>query len=166
MIILGLDPGSMATGYGVVDSRPGRLTVLAHGTIRPPRNLPFLDRLPFIAVALERIVDSAHPETAAAEDLFCARDSRTAIKLGHVRAAALLPVLRAGVPVHAYSPRRVKLAVAGYGGAEKEQVRRMVRILLGLKDERLSYDASDALAVAICHAHTAPSHSIRAAAGL
>jgi crossover junction endodeoxyribonuclease RuvC len=165
MLILGIDPGSGATGYGLVESRSGRLRAAEFGSIVPPRGLHLLDRLPHIAAALERLVASWRPDQAAVEDLFHARNSRVALMLGHVRGAALLPLVRAGVPVHAYAPRLVKKAVAGYGAAEKEQVRRMVRILLGLRDGRLSLDASDALAVAICHAHSSTYHRICEAAG-
>ncbi len=164
MLILGIDPGSRVTGYGVVDSCHGRLRAAACGTITPPRGLAFLDRLPHIATALETIIERMRPEAVAAEDLFFARNSRVALKLGHVRGVALLPALRAGVPVFEYPARLVKKTVAGYGGAEKEQVRRMVRLLLGLGSGPLSLDASDALAVAICHAHTATYHRIRRAA--
>jgi crossover junction endodeoxyribonuclease RuvC len=158
MLILGLDPGSHATGYGLVESRGGKLRPVAHGTFRPPRGLPFLERLPYIADALEEMLRTTRPEAAAAEDIFLARNSRAALKLGHVRGAALLPLLRAGVPVYEYPPRLVKKAVTGYGGAEKEQVRHMVRLLLGLGQEPLPLDASDALAVAVCHAHAATFH--------
>ncbi|MBI1950771.1 MAG: crossover junction endodeoxyribonuclease RuvC [Acidobacteria bacterium] len=156
MLILGIDPGSGSTGYGVVESRSGRLRALAHGTIVPPPGLLFLDRLPHIAAAVETLVREVAPDGAAVEDVFHARNSRVALQLGHVRGAALLPLLRAGVPVHEYSPRLVKKAVTGSGAAEKEQVRRMVRLLLRLGDAPLALDASDALAVAICHAHSSP----------
>lgn len=163
MLILGIDPGSGSTGYGVVECRSGRLRALTHGTIVPPRGLPFLDRLPYIATAVETLVRTLAPNGAAVEDLFHARNSRVALQLGHVRGAALVPILRARVPVHAYSPRLVKQAVTGSGAAEKEQVRRMVRLLLGIRDRSLPLDASDALAVAICHAHSVPFQGVREA---
>ncbi len=164
MLILGVDPGSNATGFGFVESRSGRLRAVAHGALVPPRGLPFLGRLPHIVDALERILQRMRPDAAAVEDIFLARNTRAALKLGHVRGAVLLPFLRAGIPVHEYPARRVKMAVTGYGGAEKEQVRRMVRILLGLQDgSPISLDASDALAVAICHAHAATFHRLEQA---
>ncbi len=165
MLILGIDPGSNTTGYGFVESRPGRLRAVTYGTIVPPRGLAFLDRLPVIAAALSTLVSRMRPDGAAVEDLFHARNSRVAIQLGHVRGAALLPLLQAHIPIHEYQTRLVKKAVAGYGAAEKEQVRRMVRILLGLQGRALALDASDALAVAICHAHTASSYRLSEAAG-
>jgi crossover junction endodeoxyribonuclease RuvC len=164
MLILGLDPGSNATGYGLLESRPGSLRAVAFGAIVPPRGLAFLERLPHIAAGLEELLRGARPEGVAVEGLFHARNSRVALQLGHVRGAVLLPLLRAGIPIHEYAPRLVKKAVAGYGAAEKEQVRRMVRILLGIQDESMCLDASDALAVAICHAHTVPARRLREAA--
>lgn len=163
MLILGIDPGSGSTGYGVVESRGGRLRALAHGTIVPPPGLPFLERLPHIAAAVESLARAVAPDGAAVEDVFHARNSRVALQLGHVRGAALLPLLAARVPIYEYSPRLVKKAVTGSGAAEKEQVRHMVRLLLGLRDASLPLDASDALAVAICHAHSIPIHGIREA---
>lgn len=164
MRILGLDPGSSATGYGIVASRAGRLSAVVRGTISPPRGRTFLSRLPYIADALEELIRRHRPDVAAIEDLFVARDSRAALKLGQARGAALVPLLRSGIEVHEYAARLVKKSVVGYGGADKEQVRRMVRILLGLGAEPLSFDASDALAVAICHAHMAAHRRIEAAA--
>jgi crossover junction endodeoxyribonuclease RuvC len=162
MRILGLDPGSLATGFGIVErGRGGALRALRFGSIVPPPALDFLGRLPHITSAVESILVTERPENAAVEDIFLARNTRVALQLGHVRGAALLPLLRAGVPVRAYPPRLVKKAVAGYGAAEKEQVRRMVRILLGLRDETLTLDASDALALAICHAHAHGFHRLQ-----
>ena len=154
MLILGLDPGSSSTGYGVVDSSSGRLRVVIFGTISPPRGLTLLQRLPHIARSREAIIVRVRPDAAAAEDIFMARNSKVALKLGHVRGAALLPLLSAGIPVHEYAARLVKKTVTGYGAAEKEQVRRMVGMLLGVPTADLALDASDALAVAICHAHS------------
>src|SRR5262249_31373456 len=156
MLILGIDPGSIATGYGIVESRAGRLRVVAHGAITPPPQWGFLDRLPYIATAIEPLVRRISPDGAAVEDAFHARNSRVALKIGCVRGVAILPLVQARIPVHEYAPRLVKKAVTGSGAAEKEQVRRMVRILLGLGPGPLALDASDALAVAICHAHATP----------
>src|SRR5215470_5678172 len=132
MLILGLDPGSSRTGYGLVETRAGRLQSHAYGTIAPPRGLPFLQRLPHVALGLRDLVARTRPDAIAAEDIFLARNARTALLLGQVRGAALLPLLEAGLPVHEYSPRLVRKTVTGYGGADKEQVSRMVRLLLGL----------------------------------
>jgi len=156
MLILGIDPGSLATGYGIVESRAGRLRAVAQGAITPPPHLQFLDRLPYIAEAIETLVRRTGPDGAAIEDAFHARNSRVALKIGCVRGVAILPLVQARIPVHEYAPRLVKKAVTGSGAAEKDQVRRMVRILLGLGPSLLTLDASDALAVAICHAHASP----------
>jgi crossover junction endodeoxyribonuclease RuvC len=161
MLTLGIDPGSATTGYGLVESRSGTLRALTHGTISPPPGLPFLDRLPYIAAAIESLTRRVVPDGVAIEDVFLSRNSRVALKLGCVRGAALLPILRSRVPVFEYAPRLVKQAVTGSGAAEKEQVRRMVRLLLGLGAGPLSLDASDALAVAICHAHALPDRRAR-----
>lgn len=156
MLILGLDPGSSSTGYGLVESRPGRLRAVAYGTLSPPRGLSFLQRLPHIAAALEELAARTRPDVVAAEDVFVSRNLRVALMLGHARGAALLPLLRAGIPVHEYPARLVKKAVTGYGAADKEQVRRMVGVLLALQGRLPALDASDALAAAICHAHAHP----------
>jgi crossover junction endodeoxyribonuclease RuvC len=161
MLILGIDPGSAATGYGLLESRSGTLRALGHGTITPPSNLPFLDRLPYIAAAIEGLIQKTALDGVAIEDVFHSRNSRVALKLGSVRGAALLPILKARLPVFEYAPRLVKKAVTGSGAAEKEQVRRMVRLLLGLGEGSLPLDASDALAVAICHAHSLSFHRVR-----
>ena len=165
MLILGIDPGSNATGYGMVESRAGRLLAVSYGMIVPPRGQAFLQRLPALAAFLETLIERVRPDVAAVEDLFHARNSRVALQLGHVRGAVLLPLLKAGIPIAEYAPRLVKKAVTGYGAAEKDQVRRMVRILLGLRGPSPDFDASDALAVAICHAHSASYHRLREAAG-
>jgi crossover junction endodeoxyribonuclease RuvC len=164
MLILGLDPGSTRTGYGLIESQGGRLRALAYGVIQPPRDTPFLERLPHVARQLEDLVRRSRPDAVAAEDIFLARNTRVALKLGHVRGAALLPILSAGIPVHEYAARLVKKAVTGFGGAEKEQVCRMVMMLLGVRDPIRILDASDALAVAICHAHARPGLPGRGAA--
>jgi crossover junction endodeoxyribonuclease RuvC len=156
MLILGLDPGSTRTGFGLIDSRAGRTRAVSFGVIRPPARAPFLERLPHLLLAIETLIERSRPDVLAAEDLFVARNSRVALQLGHVRGVALLPFLRAGIPVHEYAPRMVKKTVTGYGAAEKEQVRKMVCLLLGLHGDEPPLDASDALAVALCHAHCRP----------
>ena len=156
MLILGLDPGSERAGFGLIEVRSGTLRALDHGVLKPPAGLSLLARLPHLCAAVERLVERACPDEVAAEDLFVARNSRVALHLGHVRGVTLLPILRAGIPIHEYAPRQVKKSVTGYGAAEKEQVRRMVRLLLGLGEGPLPLDSSDALAIAICHAHLGP----------
>ncbi len=116
MLILGIDPGSNATGYGLIQSRAGRLRAVDFGTITPPRGLLFYDRLPYLFTALESLVARTRPDQSAIEDLFHARNSQVALKLGHVRGIVLLAMQRGGVPIHQYAPRLVKQAVGGYGG--------------------------------------------------
>lgn len=153
MRVLGIDPGSYATGYGVLDQLGGRLREVASGAVRPPRDRSFLHRLSDIHEALAELLTRYRPDEVAVENPFHSRNARTALQLGQARAAALLPAVKLGVPVFEYAPREVKLAVVGYGQAEKEQVARMVAILLSLSVTPTPFDASDALAVAICHVH-------------
>lgn len=155
MRILGVDPGSRVTGYGLVDSRRGRLGFVTCGTIRTTDEKDFSRRLHVIFSELGEIVDQYRPDAAAVEEIFLARDPRAAIKLGHARGAAVVALMSRGIEVFSYSARLAKQTVAGYGQADKAQMRYMVRALLGLAAEPSS-DAADALALAICHAH----HSI------
>lgn len=126
------------------------------GSIVPGRNLAFLSRLSDIHDALAEIVDRFSPQEVAVESPFYHRNVRSMLQLGQAKAAALLPAIRAGLPIYEYAPRQIKLAVAGHGNAEKRQVSRMVALLLG-HGSPSSTDASDALAVAICHAHRSQS---------
>jgi len=155
--ILGIDPGSFATGYGIVDEKAGRIREIECGAIRPGRRHPFLSRISEIYDTLTEIVQRLSPQEVAVENPFYHRNVRSMLQLGQARAAALLPVIRAGLPVFEYSPREVKLAVAGHGNAEKQQVARMVSLLLSRSASPASLDAADSLAVAICHAHRSQS---------
>ena len=157
MRILGIDPGSFATGYGVVEEKSGKIRHLECGAIRPARRYPFLRRLSEIHDALAEIVLRLAPDEVAVENPFYHRNVKSMLQLGQARAAALLPAVRAGLPVFEYAPREIKLAVAGHGNAEKEQVARMVSLLLGRAAVPASPDATDALAAAVCHAHRAQS---------
>ena len=159
MRILGIDPGSLATGYGVVEELAGSVKRIECGTVRPRRGTPFHLRLSEIHEALAGILERLHPDEVAVENPFLHRNVRSLLQLGQARAAALLPAIRAGLPVFEYAPREIKQAVVGHGNAEKEQVARMVAMLLRDPGPMTSYDSSDALAVAICHAHR--SHGTR-----
>lgn len=152
MRVLGIDCGTERTGWGVIDSDGRRHRVLAHGVIRTAPAHPLAQRLARIAEGLRAVVAQHHPDAAAVEDIFYSQNVKTALKLAHVRGVALLAVSEAGVSVGEYSPLEVKTSVVGYGRAEKQQVARMVRALTGMRDAFDSADASDALAVAICHA--------------
>ena len=151
--ILGIDPGSYSTGYGLVEETGGRLRGIESGAIRPGRQKEFLLRLSEIHEALSALILRVRPDEVAVENPFLSRNFKSALQLGQARAAALLPAVKAGIPVFEYAPRHVKAAVVGYGEAEKEQVARMVKLLLGLPEPPSPLDAADALAVAICHAN-------------
>ncbi|MDX1775043.1 MAG: crossover junction endodeoxyribonuclease RuvC [Desulfobulbales bacterium] len=150
--ILGIDPGSRATGYGVIAINESRLHYVACGVIRLGAKHAFNDRLKVIFDGLCEVIAVHKPGEAAVEDVFVAANPRTALKLGHARGVAVMAALHNGLPVHDYTPRMVKQAVVGYGNAEKQQVQQMVRVLLQLSAPP-SADAADALAVAMCHAN-------------
>ncbi|MBV9621114.1 MAG: crossover junction endodeoxyribonuclease RuvC [Gammaproteobacteria bacterium] len=148
--ILGLDPGSRRTGFGLIDSRGGSMTVITQGCLDVSRAEP-ARRLRMIFEGLQRLLAEHGPAEVAIERVFVSRNPDSALKLGQARGAALCAI-PAGVPVFEYAPRAIKLALVGSGAAEKLQVAHMVRALLALQ-ERPGADAADALAVAICHAH-------------
>ena len=148
--ILGLDPGSRRTGFGMIECRGSELALLGHGCLNVAGAAP-AERLRRIFEGLQRLVAEHRPAEVAVERVFVDRNVASALKLGQARGAALCAI-PAGVPVFEYAPRAVKLAVVGSGSAEKFQVAHMIRALLGLT-ERLGADAADALAVAVCHAH-------------
>lgn len=151
MKVLGIDCGTERTGYGVIESDGVRHRMIAAGIVRTQPKDALASRLCVIASALRQIIADHHPEAAAIEEVFHAVNTKSALKLAHVRGVALLVAAEAGLPVGEYSPMEVKSSVVGYGKAEKEQVQLMVSSLLSL-DRTVSEDASDALAVAICHA--------------
>jgi crossover junction endodeoxyribonuclease RuvC len=150
--ILGIDPGSRITGYAVIDSDGQRSQHRASGCIRIGAE-PWPDRLGNLFRAVSAVVEQYAPADLAVEQVFFARDPSAALKLGQARGAILCAALQAGVAVYEYSARAVKLAVVGTGGADKAQVQHMVRVLLALAEEPAE-DEADALAAAICHAHS------------
>jgi crossover junction endodeoxyribonuclease RuvC len=150
--ILGIDPGSRNTGFGVIDTDGMRSRRIDSGCIRVGGH-PWPQRLGLIFDGVARVVAEHQPHEIAVEQLIFARDPNAALKLGQARGAVLCAGLKAGVQVHEYSPKSVKLAVVGTGGAEKSQVQHMVSILLNLSDIP-SEDEADALALALCHAHS------------
>lgn len=152
MRILGIDCGSQATGYGVIDTDGTRHAMVACGAIRTQAGEDLPLRLKTIGEGLRRIIAEYAPDEAAVEDTFTGDNVRSALKLTHVRGVALFVCAEAGIPVAAYPPAQVKLAVVGNGRADKQQVAWMTRVLLKLDESPRSPDASDALAVAICHA--------------
>lgn len=155
MRILGIDPGSETTGWGVVEGDGRRYGLVECGVIRATAGQKFPSRLLRIADALEDIIQRHHPESCAIEDGFLATNVKVTLKLGQVRGVAMLVAERAALDIHEYSPRLVKQTVVGHGNAEKFQVQQMVKTLLSLTSIPEPHDAADALAVAICHFHHA-----------
>ncbi len=153
MRILGIDPGSRITGYGLLEQRGNRLIHIDNGAIYTLPGTPLADRLKLIHDGLCRVIEEHRPEAMAVEQIFVAKNALSALKLGHARGAALLAGINGGLQVSEYTAMQVKSAVVGYGKASKVQVQQMVRALLNLP-EAAQEDASDALAVAICHAHS------------
>lgn len=151
--ILGIDPGSRITGYGVIEVTRGQLRFVSCGVIKTTPRFPFANRLNEIFDGINEVIQLHGPEVAAVEDVFLSNNPRSALKLGQARGAAIVAAMQNGLIVCDYSVRMIKQAVVGYGQAEKIQVQHMVRILLGLSAVP-SADAADALAVAICHANT------------
>jgi crossover junction endodeoxyribonuclease RuvC len=159
MRILGIDCGTERTGYGVVDSDGHTHKLVICGVIKTSAKSPLEQRLVIIGSEIRSVLALYQPQAAAVEDLFYAANVKSVLKLAHVRGVALLLLAEAGLDVVAYSPAEVKMAVVGYGRAEKGQVQLMVRSLLKLDAVIESEDASDAVAVAICHAAHAARHS-------
>lgn len=157
MRIFGIDPGSARTGYGCVQTDGSRHRLVTFGSIAAPAGSSFPDKLQVIHHRLVTLIAEHRPDCIAIEDVFHARNVRSALKLGHARGVALLAATGAGVPIAEYSPAEIKQAVVGYGRAEKHQMQMMVQMLLGLADAPSPHDAADALAVAICHSHHAAS---------
>jgi crossover junction endodeoxyribonuclease RuvC len=150
--ILGIDPGSQVTGYGLVEAGPRGIQPLDFGRVRPGSGLELPDRLLYIHRELTRILASHRPDVVAVETAFYHKNVRSTLVLGHVRGVVILAAREVGLPVAEYAPREIKMAVTGSGDAAKEQVAFMVRGLLGLA-ETPDADAADALAVALCHWH-------------
>ncbi len=154
MRVFGIDPGSERTGYGCVETDGSRHRIVLCGAIRTTATASFPQKLLEIHDRLVALIGECHPAAVAVESVFHAVNARSALKLGHARGVAVLAAVRAGLPVAEYTPAEVKLAVVGYGRAEKPQVQQMVKLLLGLPAVPSPHDAADALAVAICHVHS------------
>ncbi|MFN2455108.1 MAG: crossover junction endodeoxyribonuclease RuvC [Pyrinomonadaceae bacterium] len=157
MRILGIDPGSETTGWGVVEGSGNRYQLIEYGTVKASPRERFSARLLLISNGIEAIIERLKPDVFSIEEAFYAKNVQVAIKLGQVRGVALLAAERAGLEIHEYSPRLIKQTVVGYGNAEKQQVQEMVRVLLSLTSAPQPHDAADALAIAICHFHHAGS---------
>lgn len=154
MIVLGIDPGTAITGYGLVRETDAGPALVTYGVIQTPAGAPMPERLKTLYRELTDLLLLHRPDSAAVEKLFFQRNVSTAMTVGQARGVALLALAQANVPVGEYTPRDVKQAVAGYGGADKSQVQQMVRAILNLAETPRPDDAADALAVAICHLHS------------
>ena len=155
MITLGIDPGTAITGYGIIrEEQDGCLIVLGYGVIRTSADQTQADRLVHLYQHIKELILLHQPEMGAVEKLFFERNVRTALNVGQARGVVLLAMAQLGLKIGEYTPLEVKQAVAGYGGADKNQVQQMVKTILGLEAVPHPDDAADALAVAICHIHS------------
>ncbi|MHB1295422.1 MAG: crossover junction endodeoxyribonuclease RuvC [Anaerolineae bacterium] len=155
MLVLGLDPGLATLGYGLVRGDGQELEAVAYGVVRTPAGMAIAERLVLLHDALAEIIARYRPDESAVEELFFGTNARTAIMVGEARGVVLLTLAQAGLPIAEYTPMQVKQATTGYGQAVKQQVQEMVRILLCLDAIPRPDDAADALAVSICHHHSA-----------
>jgi crossover junction endodeoxyribonuclease RuvC len=153
VIILGIDPGTAALGYGVVERIGGRLRAIDHGCLVTSPDLPMPERLLAIHGLLDDLLSLHEPAIVAVERLFFSRNAQTAIAVGQARGVVLLAAAQHGKPVREATPNEVKSAIAGYGAADKEQVQRMVQLVLGMAELPRPDDAADALAIAVCIAN-------------
>jgi crossover junction endodeoxyribonuclease RuvC len=155
VLVLGIDPGTAITGYGLVREDEEGLALVRCGVITTPADQPLPQRLQTIYRGLAAVIGQHQPDQVAVEELFFSRNVRTALSVGQARGVVLLAAAEAGLPLHEYKPLEVKQTVAGYGGADKRQVQEMVRLLLQLEQIPEPDDAADAVAVAVCHIHSA-----------
>lgn len=166
MLAIGIDPGTAITGYGLVrEEQDGSLSVVDYGVIETSADEKMPERLVQLYHNLKGIIDLHRPQSGAVEKLFFARNVRTALTVGQARGIALLALAESGVTIAEYSPNEVKQAVVGFGGADKIQVQKMVQALLELDQIPQPDDAADALAVAICHLHSARMRALEDRAG-
>jgi crossover junction endodeoxyribonuclease RuvC len=156
MIVLGVDPGTASTGFGIVQSLGARLAALGSGVIQTPAGIPLERRLAHIHARIGELLDQHRPDAVAVEELYFGANVRTAFAVGQARGVVLLAAGQRGIPSHSYTPQQVKGAVCGHGRADKLQVGRMVARILGLPDPPSPDHAADALAVAICELNRAP----------
>ena len=151
MRILGIDPGSIIMGYGVIDEQDGEIALVVYGALTAPQNAPLAERLHILYLGLADIIARYQPQEAAIEEPFVAKNARSASTIGQAMGVATVAAAEKGVILHRYPPAQVKQAVSSYGRSDKQQVQEMVRIQLGLPSPPDPIDAADALAVAICH---------------
>ena len=154
MIILGIDPGLAIVGWGVIEYKNTKFRTLAYGSLKTPAGIRTEERLKSIYDGMNELIETYHPDAMAVEELFFNTNITTGIRVAEARGVILLAAERAGLSIQEYTPLQVKQAVVGYGRAEKKQVITMVTMLLGLKEPPKPDDTADALAIAICHAHS------------
>jgi len=154
VIVLGIDPGTAALGYGIVESTQGRLREVDHGCLETSPDLALPDRLLAVHTLVDELIDLHEPDVIAVERLFFSRNAQTAFGVGQARGVVLLAAAQHGVPVREATPNEVKSAIAGYGAADKEQVQRMVQVVLGMAERPRPNDAADALAIAVWAANS------------
>ena len=155
MRVIGIDPGTAITGWGIVEGSGSELQMVAVGTITTAAGTPLPERLQIIYHELTAIIEQWQPSTAAIEELFFSKNAKTALDVGHGRGVAMLALANADLSITEYKPLEVKQAITGHGGADKKQMQQMVKLLLALDDIPRPDDAADALAIAICHLHSA-----------
>ena len=165
MVVLGVDPGTATTGYGVLEELRGKARLIDYGVIRTPANLDQSGRLLEIHNRLEELIDLYRPSVLAIEELFFSRNVKTALMVGQARGVILMTAAQKGLSVHEYTPLQVKQAVVGLGNADKRQVQAMVKAILQIKELPKPDDAADALAVGICHIHSARLRKVRETEG-
>jgi len=151
LIILGIDPGLSKMGFGVIKINDEQTSLIDFGIISTTADQPLEKRLKTIYLDLKTVIKEYQPKAMSVEGSFFGKNVRSMMMLGHARGMALLGAAQAGIPVYEYSPRKIKQSVTGNGNATKEQVKYMVQIILGLKEKKIPDDASDALAIALCH---------------
>ncbi len=151
MRILGVDPGTATTGYGVIDSEDDEITLVDYGALVSPARSPIGERLSYIYKGLLEVISRYQPEAVAIEEPFVAKNVRSALAIGRAQAIAILAAASKGIPSYEYTPTQVKQRVANYGASSKEQIQEMVKLQLGLSEIPQPSDAADALAIAICH---------------
>ena len=155
MIVLGIDPGTATTGYGLVeDNEAGEAKLIGYGAILTPAGGPMSERLLAIHQEITALIRTAGPGSVAVEELFFSRNVTTALSVGQARGVVLLAAAQAGLTVYEYKPNQVKQALVGYGNADKRQIQEMLRMMLTLEEIPRPDDAADAVAVAVCHLHS------------
>ena len=151
MRILGIDPGTLVMGYGIIDSQADEMTMVCCNALTCSQHSPLAERLSYLFDKLSEVITSYKPDVVAVEQPFVAKNVRTALAIGKAQAVAILAASQQGIPTYEYSPAQIKRVVANYGASSKEQIQEMVRLQLGLNQVPQPNDAADALAVAICH---------------